>query len=77
MRHICAFQALLGLQHARSLVLGLQASNTDRVISVDVSDTIGRFKNLQGMFLTIEEPTMVMADQTAIGTNSADTGTPF
>ncbi|KAJ5526162.1 hypothetical protein N7494_012812 [Penicillium frequentans] len=74
MRHICAFQALLGLQHARSLVLGLQAFNTDRVISVDVSDTIGRFKNLQGMFLTIEEPTMVMADQTAIGTNSADTG---
>lgn len=77
MRHICAFQALLGLQHARHLVLGLQASDTDRVISVDVSDTIGRFKNLQGMFLIIEEPTVVMANQTAIGTNTADTGTPF
>ncbi|KAJ5784504.1 uncharacterized protein N7503_009716 [Penicillium pulvis] len=48
MRRICAFQALLGLQHARNLVLGLQASDTDRVISVDVSDTIGRLKNLQG-----------------------------
>jgi hypothetical protein len=46
--HIDALQALAALQPAGSLVLG---ADTDRVVSVDASNMIGRFKNLQGKFL--------------------------
>ncbi|KAL3496925.1 hypothetical protein BJX62DRAFT_232121 [Aspergillus germanicus] len=43
--HIYALQALAALRPAGSLALG---AGTDRVVSVDASNTIGRFKNLQG-----------------------------
>jgi hypothetical protein len=47
MPHIYAIPALAALQPVGSLAL---EAGTDRVVSVDASNTIGRFKNLQGKF---------------------------